>query len=350
MHRNGRVRRAFTLIELLVVVAIIALLISILLPALSRARERGRITVCQANLRHIAMAANAYLLEFDDLPWALPGGTGASSGYHAGGREWSWNTPTPFIWGGAMPDKTAADWIATGYSTYVNPVDRADVYSLPPRHRPMNPFLVPTVSWDNGDRDETPARTKRPANTPNFFKCPSDQTALVPDYRAAGNISSLDGIAQSWDFWGSSYPMNWYWANYYTDPGSGRHAEEGRTAGYQGDLLAVLGARPAVRGLGRKMLNRNRAGGWDSRFMLFYENRLNEAMIRARPAGLFNDPPLQVRGWHGEINRHTAGYLDGHAVYVPYDPRFVRGTGWTAWPNTPWRDDWRQFNFTAPPP
>ena len=83
MNRNGGVCRAFTLIELLVVVAIIALLISILLPALSRARERGRITVCQANLRHIAMAANAYLLEFDDLPWALPASRGPAGGAQA---------------------------------------------------------------------------------------------------------------------------------------------------------------------------------------------------------------------------------------------------------------------------
>lgn len=52
--------RAFTLVELLVVVAIIALLIAVLLPSLSHARETAKFTVCGTNLRQIGLAIVIY--------------------------------------------------------------------------------------------------------------------------------------------------------------------------------------------------------------------------------------------------------------------------------------------------
>lgn len=84
-------RRAFTLIELLVVIAVIGLLISILLPALSHAREVGRQTVCFSNLRQIAIATNTYAndnkeLVFPQFEWApvrytiVPGGVRRGAG------------------------------------------------------------------------------------------------------------------------------------------------------------------------------------------------------------------------------------------------------------------------------
>lgn len=57
--------RALTLIELLVVLAIIAVLVGLALPALSRARETARRIVCLSNLRQMSVAVNVYLTEHD---------------------------------------------------------------------------------------------------------------------------------------------------------------------------------------------------------------------------------------------------------------------------------------------
>lgn|GEM_PF-1082635 len=54
-------KRAFTLVELLVVISLIGLLMGILLPSLTAARERGRNIVCRSNLKNIGMALRMYL-------------------------------------------------------------------------------------------------------------------------------------------------------------------------------------------------------------------------------------------------------------------------------------------------
>jgi len=86
-------RQAFTLIELLVVVAIIALLLSIMTPALRKAKDIAQTIVCQTNLKQYGIATQLYLNDYgqrfpDPRQWLLKSGYYPKPGQDPDGCLW----------------------------------------------------------------------------------------------------------------------------------------------------------------------------------------------------------------------------------------------------------------------
>ncbi len=105
-------RGAFTLIELLVVVAVIAILASLLLPALAATKSKGHAISCLNNERQLALAT---LLYADDSADALPYNTGADEIKQWVGSKWYWNWTSPVMdWEASNSDNTNSALVTLG--------------------------------------------------------------------------------------------------------------------------------------------------------------------------------------------------------------------------------------------
>jgi prepilin-type N-terminal cleavage/methylation domain-containing protein/prepilin-type processing-associated H-X9-DG protein len=190
--------QAFTLIELLVVIAIIGILAGMLLPALAKAREKGRCAVCVSNLHQISVAIRLYA---DDHAEQMP-----PPSYGSGAQDW------PMILGSYMPQKGPVDLNGSGVNiAAANPVFVCPSAQYPGfQNQQLNETYActgamlgpnigqafPTTSLTAMQPRLDITVTSNPSETPLIFdsKINSQNSPLKPDCRS--NIGWDSGYAE----------------------------------------------------------------------------------------------------------------------------------------------------------
>jgi prepilin-type processing-associated H-X9-DG protein len=149
---------AFTLIELLAVVAIILLLLSLLVPALSGARDRADFAVCKSNLRQIGAAADLHATDH--------------------GGEW----PDAWQWINCTGQKTGSFWIEW---TIPGKIESGTLF--PYMGGNLSAYLCNTF------KKVAPLNTQLPAGSTAYFGYD-----MVEYYRTNYHGAKVDGIIQGW--------------------------------------------------------------------------------------------------------------------------------------------------------
>jgi len=297
MRRTHPSRAGFTLIELLVVVAIIALLISILLPSLRKAKQQAQQVACNARLKEIGHAMGMYFLEQKDwFPFEKRNDLYAVHGFYYGGH----------------PGR--GDW--WGF--------QSNDFRDTPAGRPFNQYLYPDLpTWDIKRRDD-PVLFEQVRDLP-VYQCTADTGGFWNN--DTGTDEQVEPVYYKF---GSSFDFNYHfvlrWARDSIPPNCP-------------PALVDRGRYKYWLERGNVFLRRQRDRG-AAGFVMLFEDPFDSAQ--------WNNIPR--RGWHGTWNQHNFLYLDGHAKATTADPtNGNRGTGWRTasdfWFNEPEDPDYDLRNL-----
>jgi len=285
--RRRTLRFGFTLLEVLVVVSIIALLISILLPVMTGARNEATTAKCLANLREISAASSQYM-ENDEqrqVVWY----------YYPVNRDFSGSvqTCTPWVFGGfKAPNPDPSD-------------GNVDSSLYPAQLRPLNGILAPHVQGSL-------AWSIRGNDIIDIYICPADRTnstSIISE-----DITDVEEESRSsWEANGSSYTLNTRWAQGYSHDNGGNFTLEDFRVGRAPDNIPF-----------GKKLSPHLIGDGAARFIMWVEQGFYSATYRAWPT-LPNGAAPKRRGWHRKFSYWCVGFADGHALYGHYDTRLTGG-------------------------
>jgi prepilin-type N-terminal cleavage/methylation domain-containing protein len=181
-------RAAFTLIELLVVVAIIALLLSILLPSLAGAREQGKKAKCLANLNNLAKGIYQYATD-DSAEQVIPIHRNM---IRKGRPYWEHRTVNWFAWGGRSGQRTFMTSDGAGWfldDTSPDPSGEA-LPDWAANKRPLNIYMLGDIGKGDAKKLE-------------WFQCPSDTG--YPDDPLIDDSPSTNAERSCYDTLGNSY-------------------------------------------------------------------------------------------------------------------------------------------------
>ncbi len=278
--------QGFTLIELLVVVAIIALLISILLPSLRKAREQAKQVLCTAGLKGIATASFTYATG-DKNGQAIPVHPATGTVADVGSYDWGGKSGVGDPTQGSLPE--TSPW--------------GTQHGRGPATRPLNDIIYPGGFTDYmGNPGVNQAHWKEDATLDlKQFRCPSDR-----GYTGHHFTTWSESKKSSFDHYGNSYAANTLWCNSHQN------------------ACVIKSWGPFLRSVSRIPNPANtiyyieNCGRFSWRAGKAHADRVCWTSSDG-PHFSESEVPHMIRGWHGKPFQFVTSFVDGHAGVTKID-------------------------------